>query len=52
MASAPFPDVEMGSSAELAQWLKDYPQGPLLDSTRLRFPEEQPPPKNKRKHTD
>lgn len=40
MASAPFPDVEVAFSAELADWLKDYPQGPLLDSTRLRLPEE------------
>lgn len=52
MASAPFPDVEMGSSAELAEWLKEYPHGPLLDSTRLRFPEERPLPKNKRKRTN
>ena len=52
MASAPFPDVEIGSSAELADWLKEYPQGPLLDSTRLRFPEEQPPPNSKRNRTD
>lgn len=52
MASAPVPDVEMGSSAELADWLKDYPQGALLDSTRLRIPEEQPAPKSKRKGKD
>jgi hypothetical protein len=52
MASTPFSDLEMGSAAELAQWLNDYPHGPLLDSTRLRFPEERPPPKNKRRHTD
>lgn len=52
MASAPFPDVEIGSSAELADWLKDFPQGALLDSTRLNFPEEQPAPKSKRKRKD
>lgn len=52
MASAPFPDVEMGSSAELADWLKEYPRGPLLDSTRLRFPEEPPTPESECKRTD
>lgn len=49
MASAPFPDVEVASSEELADWLKGYLQGPLLDSTRLRIPDEQPRVRNGRK---
>ncbi|WP_449428604.1 BPSL0761 family protein [Rhodanobacter umsongensis] len=52
MSSAPFPDVEMGSPADLVEWLREYPHGPLLDATRLRFPEERPLPKSKRKRTD
>jgi len=51
MASAPSSDVEMGSSADIVEWLKEYPHGPLLDSTRLRLPEEGPLQKNKRKRT-
>lgn len=40
MASATSPDIDVASSAQLADWLKDYSQGPLLDSTCLRLPEE------------
>ncbi|EIL89198.1 BPSL0761 family protein [Rhodanobacter sp. 115] len=40
MARLPFPMVEIESPDEIAAWLKDYPHGPLRDSTRLAWPEE------------
>jgi hypothetical protein len=49
MASAPFAPVERTSQEDLVEWLKDFPRGPLLDSTRLRWPEEKQKPAGKRK---
>lgn len=49
MASAPFAPVERTSPEDLVEWLKDFPRGPLLDSTRLRWPEEKPKPAGSRK---
>lgn len=40
MRSEPYSMVEIQSSDELDEWLKDFPRGPLLDPTRVRLPEE------------
>lgn len=47
MRSAPYSMVET-QSGDLDEWLKDFPRGPLLDSTRLRLPEEKQVRKSKR----
>ena len=39
-ACRPFPPVESPSPEAMSEWLKEYPRGPLRDSTRLRWPEE------------
>lgn len=49
MASGPFPSVGLPSPEELAEWLKDFPHGPLLDSTRLGWLEEKQTPPGRRK---
>jgi hypothetical protein len=49
MASAPFPLVAPKSPEDLVEWLKDFPRGPLLDSSRLVWPEEKQTPSGKRK---
>lgn len=51
MALAPVPDVEMECSADLVDWLKEYPHGPLLDSTRLKLPEQGGRSKDRRKRS-
>lgn len=48
MRSAPYSMVEMQSSEELDEWLKDFPRGPLLDSTKLTWPEEKQVRKGRR----
>lgn len=41
MASHPFPTVELCDD-DIQEWSRDYPHGPLLDSTRLAWPETKP----------
>ena len=49
MRTVPYSMVEMGSSEEIAEWLKDFAYGPLRDSTRLGWPEERPKSSGKRR---
>lgn len=49
MASAPVPMVALKSSGDLVEWLKDFPHGPLLGSTRLGWLEEKQRNSGKRK---
>ena len=41
MASHPFSEVELCDD-DIREWTKDSPHGPLLDSTRLAFPDSTP----------
>ena len=47
MASAPFPLVALKSPEDFVEWLKDFPLGPLHDSSRLVWPEEKQTGKRK-----
>ena len=44
MASTSGQAMAIASAGDLVDWLKDYPHGPLLDSTRLAFPTENEAP--------
>lgn len=40
MASAPFSMMALDPQGDLVEWLKDFPLGPLLDTSRPGWPEE------------
>lgn len=51
MASASGLGMTTAAPEDLVEWLKDYPHGPLLDSTRLESPTDSEAPPSCRQST-